>query len=45
MVMPHPVPRLTIDMLDDFPDDGTRYELGARTTFGGSSAGCATTVI
>jgi Uma2 family endonuclease len=27
MVMPLPVPRLTIDMLDDFPDDGTRYEL------------------
>ncbi|HEU5184426.1 MAG TPA: Uma2 family endonuclease [Gemmatimonadaceae bacterium] len=25
--MPLPVPRLTIDMLDDFPDDGTRYEL------------------
>ena len=27
MVMPLPVPRLTIDMLDDLPDDGTRYEL------------------
>lgn len=27
MGMPLPVPRLTIDMLDDFPDDGTRYEL------------------
>lgn len=27
MVMPLPVPRLTIDMLDAFPDDGTRYEL------------------
>ena len=27
MVMPLPVPRLTIDMLDEFPDDGTRYEL------------------
>jgi Uma2 family endonuclease len=27
MVMPLPVPRLTIDMLDDFPDDGNRYEL------------------
>jgi Uma2 family endonuclease len=27
MVMPLPVPRLTVDMLDDFPDDGTRYEL------------------
>ena len=27
MVMPLPVPRLTIDLLDDFPDDGTRYEL------------------
>jgi hypothetical protein len=26
-VMPLPVPRLTVDMLDDFPDDGTRYEL------------------
>ncbi len=26
-VMPLPVPRLTIDMLDDFPDDGTRYEM------------------
>ncbi len=22
--LPLPVPRLTIDMLDDFPDDGTR---------------------
>lgn len=27
MVMPLPVPRLTIDMLDELPDDGTRYEL------------------
>ena len=27
MRMPLPVPLLTIDMLDDFPDDGTRYEL------------------
>jgi Uma2 family endonuclease len=27
MVMPLPVPLLTIDMLDDFPDDGNRYEL------------------
>jgi Uma2 family endonuclease len=27
MGMPLPVPRLTIDMLDDFPDDGNRYEL------------------
>lgn len=27
MGMPLPVPRLTIDMLDDLPDDGTRYEL------------------
>jgi Uma2 family endonuclease len=30
MVMPLPplpLPRLTIDMLDDLPDDGTRYEL------------------
>ena len=27
MVMPLPVPHLTIDMLDDFPEDGTRYEL------------------
>jgi Uma2 family endonuclease len=27
MGMPLPIPRLTIDMLDDFPDDGTRYEL------------------
>jgi Uma2 family endonuclease len=27
MVMVLPVPRFTIDMLDDFPDDGTRYEL------------------
>ena len=27
MVMPLPMPRLTIDMLDDFPEDGTRYEL------------------
>jgi Uma2 family endonuclease len=27
MAMPLSVPRLTIDMLDDFPDDGTRYEL------------------
>jgi Uma2 family endonuclease len=27
MVMPLPVPLLTIEMLDDFPDDGTRYEL------------------
>lgn len=27
MVMPLPVPRLTIDMLDDLPEDGTRYEL------------------
>ena len=27
MGMPLPVPLLTIDMLDDFPDDGTRYEL------------------
>jgi Uma2 family endonuclease len=27
MGMPLPVPRLTIDMLDNFPDDGTRYEL------------------
>jgi Uma2 family endonuclease len=27
MVMPLPMPLLTIDMLDDFPDDGTRYEL------------------
>jgi hypothetical protein len=26
MVMPLPVPRLTIDMLDDVPEDGTRYE-------------------
>ncbi|MGQ0714567.1 MAG: Uma2 family endonuclease [Gemmatimonadaceae bacterium] len=25
--MPLPVPRLTIDMLDELPDDGTRYEL------------------
>ena len=25
--MPLPMPRLTIDMLDDFPEDGTRYEL------------------
>ena len=27
MVMELLVPRFTIDMLDDFPDDGTRYEL------------------
>jgi len=27
MGMPLPVPRFTIDMLDQFPDDGTRYEL------------------
>ncbi len=27
MVMPLPVPLLTIDMLDEFPDDGNRYEL------------------
>jgi len=27
MGMVLPVPRFTIDMLDDFPDDGTRYEL------------------
>lgn len=27
MGMPLPVPRLTIDMLDDLPEDGTRYEL------------------
>jgi Uma2 family endonuclease len=27
MVMVLPVPRFTIDMLDDFPDDGIRYEL------------------
>ena len=27
IVMPLPVPRLTIDMLDTFPDDGNRYEL------------------
>jgi len=27
MVMPLPIPRLSIDMLDDLPDDGTRYEL------------------
>jgi Uma2 family endonuclease len=27
MVMPLPVPRLSIDMLDELPDDGTRYEL------------------
>lgn len=27
MGMALPVPRFTIDMLDDFPDDGTRYEL------------------
>lgn len=27
MAMPLPVPRLTIDMLDELPDDGTRYEL------------------
>ena len=27
MAMPLPMPRLTIDMLDDFPEDGTRYEL------------------
>jgi Uma2 family endonuclease len=27
MGMPLPVPRLSIDMLDDLPDDGTRYEL------------------
>ncbi len=27
MVMVLPVPRFTIDMLDDFPDDGNRYEL------------------
>jgi Uma2 family endonuclease len=27
MVMVLPVPRFTIDMLDDFPDDGSRYEL------------------
>lgn len=27
MVMPLPMPRLTIDMLDEFPEDGTRYEL------------------
>jgi hypothetical protein len=24
MVVPLPVPRLTIDVLDDIPDDGTR---------------------
>jgi Uma2 family endonuclease len=27
MGMPLPVPSFTIDMLDQFPDDGTRYEL------------------
>lgn len=27
MVMPLPIPHLTIDMLDDFPEDGNRYEL------------------
>ena len=27
MGMPLPVPHFTIDMLDDFPEDGTRYEL------------------
>ena len=27
MVMVLPVPRFTIEMLDDFPDDGSRYEL------------------
>lgn len=27
MGMALPVPRFTIEMLDDFPDDGTRYEL------------------
>jgi Uma2 family endonuclease len=27
MIMPLPVPRLSIDMLDDLPEDGTRYEL------------------
>lgn len=27
MSMPLPVPRFTIDMLDQFPDDGNRYEL------------------
>jgi len=27
MGMPLPVPHFTIDMLDDFPDDGNRYEL------------------
>jgi hypothetical protein len=27
MVMKLLVPRFTIDMLDDFPDDGNRYEL------------------
>ena len=27
MGMVLPVPRFTIDMLDDFPDDGNRYEL------------------
>jgi len=27
MGMPLPVPRLSIDMLDDLPEDGTRYEL------------------
>jgi Uma2 family endonuclease len=27
MVMVLPVPRFTIEMLDEFPDDGTRYEL------------------
>src|SRR5919108_3333351 len=27
MAMPLPMPRLTIDMLDALPDDGTRYEL------------------
>jgi Uma2 family endonuclease len=27
MAMPLPMPRLTIDMLDELPDDGTRYEL------------------
>jgi len=27
MAMVLPVPRFTIDMLDDFPDDGNRYEL------------------
>ena len=26
-LLPLPLPRLTIDMLDDLPDDGTRYEL------------------